>query len=215
MKPKGLLLYMKFRVKCHVVTLKLTNVSPWWWRQYAPLKRRSTSTWLHSATSQKTVNFILATVRTWNLTFITVFTAAHITSYSEVRWMQSISPNTIYFKIHFSITLPLTSRCGWSPPFRLPIQNFVPISYVFPACLYTMLFSSHLSVLHSHTSDSPWSHHSDNKWWKVQTMELLIMQFFTVSHHFICQGPDILLSTLFSNMLNLFFLNIRETTLVI
>jgi hypothetical protein len=20
---------------------------PWWWRQYAPLKRRSTSTWLH------------------------------------------------------------------------------------------------------------------------------------------------------------------------
>jgi hypothetical protein len=26
-------------------------------RQYAPLKRRSTSTWLHSATSQKTLNF--------------------------------------------------------------------------------------------------------------------------------------------------------------
>jgi hypothetical protein len=24
---------------------------PWWWRQYEPLKRRSTSTWLHGATS--------------------------------------------------------------------------------------------------------------------------------------------------------------------
>jgi hypothetical protein len=39
-----------------------------WWRQYAPLKRRSTSTWLHGATSHKTLNFILAAVRTWNLT---------------------------------------------------------------------------------------------------------------------------------------------------
>jgi hypothetical protein len=26
----------------------------WWWRQYAPLKRSSTSTWLHGATSQNT-----------------------------------------------------------------------------------------------------------------------------------------------------------------
>jgi hypothetical protein len=31
--------------------------SPWWWRQYAALKHRSASTWLHGATSQKTVNF--------------------------------------------------------------------------------------------------------------------------------------------------------------
>jgi hypothetical protein len=31
---------------------------PWWWRQYAPLKSRSTSTWLHGTTSQKTLNFI-------------------------------------------------------------------------------------------------------------------------------------------------------------
>jgi hypothetical protein len=28
--------------------------SPWWWRQYTPLKRRSTSTWQHGATSQWT-----------------------------------------------------------------------------------------------------------------------------------------------------------------
>jgi hypothetical protein len=32
------------------------------------LKHRSASTWLHGATSQKTLNFILAAVRTWNLT---------------------------------------------------------------------------------------------------------------------------------------------------
>jgi hypothetical protein len=40
----------------------------WWWRQYAPLKRRSTSTWPHGSTSQKTLNFRLDAVRTWNLT---------------------------------------------------------------------------------------------------------------------------------------------------
>jgi hypothetical protein len=32
----------------------LHGTSTWWWRQYAPLKRRSTSTWLHSAASLKT-----------------------------------------------------------------------------------------------------------------------------------------------------------------
>jgi hypothetical protein len=47
--------------------------SPWWWRQYAPLKYRSTSTWPHGATSQKTLNFMLSAVRTWNLTFIKCF----------------------------------------------------------------------------------------------------------------------------------------------
>jgi hypothetical protein len=41
--------------------------SPWWWRQYAPLKCRSTSTWPRSVTSHKTLNFILAAVRTWNI----------------------------------------------------------------------------------------------------------------------------------------------------
>jgi hypothetical protein len=36
----------------------LSGRSPWWWRPYSPLKRQSTSTWLHGATSQKTLNFI-------------------------------------------------------------------------------------------------------------------------------------------------------------
>jgi hypothetical protein len=30
---------------------------PWWWWQYTPMKRRSPSTWLYGATSQKTLNF--------------------------------------------------------------------------------------------------------------------------------------------------------------
>jgi hypothetical protein len=42
--------------------------STWRWRQCATLKRRSTSMWLHGSTSQKTLNFTLTAVRTWNLT---------------------------------------------------------------------------------------------------------------------------------------------------
>jgi hypothetical protein len=38
-----------------------------WWRQYKPLKRRSTPTRLHDTTSQKTLIFILDAMRTWNL----------------------------------------------------------------------------------------------------------------------------------------------------
>jgi hypothetical protein len=40
--------------------------SPWWWRQYAPLKHQSTPT-LHAAIYQKALIFTLAAVRTWNL----------------------------------------------------------------------------------------------------------------------------------------------------
>jgi hypothetical protein len=41
---------------------------PWWWRQYAPLKRRSTFI-LHGSISQKTIlNIIPTAVRTWSLT---------------------------------------------------------------------------------------------------------------------------------------------------
>jgi hypothetical protein len=45
-----------------------SHSSPWWWRKYVPLKRRPTII-LHGSTSQKTIlNYILAAVRTWNLT---------------------------------------------------------------------------------------------------------------------------------------------------
>jgi hypothetical protein len=41
--------------------------SPWWWRQYAPLKCLSTQTRLHGAITQMALIFLLAAVRTWNL----------------------------------------------------------------------------------------------------------------------------------------------------
>jgi hypothetical protein len=45
----------------------LRDDDPLWWRQHAPLKRR-TIIILHGSTSQKTIlNFILAAVRTWKL----------------------------------------------------------------------------------------------------------------------------------------------------
>jgi hypothetical protein len=37
--------------------------SPWWWGQYTPMKRRSTSTRLHDDITQKADIFILAAVR--------------------------------------------------------------------------------------------------------------------------------------------------------
>jgi hypothetical protein len=49
--------------------------SSWWWRQQAPLKRRWTSTRLHSATTQKTAIFIIAAVRTSSLTACCLFTS--------------------------------------------------------------------------------------------------------------------------------------------
>jgi hypothetical protein len=50
-----------------VVSLEKTDVSGW--RQFAPLKRRPTPTRLHGAISHKELIFILAAVKTWNLTY--------------------------------------------------------------------------------------------------------------------------------------------------
>jgi hypothetical protein len=61
-----------YGILCPVVTLSgltfqrfLLCPSPWWWRQYKPLKRRFISTSLHVTISHKAVRFILASVRTW------------------------------------------------------------------------------------------------------------------------------------------------------
>jgi hypothetical protein len=66
--PCKIIVDRRFRV--HTASI-ITH--PWWWRQYAPLKRRSTII-LQGSTSQKTIlNIILAAVRTWNLTSIVSF----------------------------------------------------------------------------------------------------------------------------------------------
>jgi hypothetical protein len=59
--------------------------SSWWWRQSAPLKHRSTSMWQHGATSQTTLNFIFAAMRTWNLHKIH-FSFLHPVLYLLVRY---------------------------------------------------------------------------------------------------------------------------------
>jgi hypothetical protein len=61
-------LWTKFMSEPREESVQSIRLIPWWWRQHAPLKRLSSSTWLHSDISQKTLNFILAAVRTWNLT---------------------------------------------------------------------------------------------------------------------------------------------------
>jgi hypothetical protein len=45
--------------------------SPWCWRHFERINCRSASNLLHGAKSQKTLNFILAAMRTWNLTVAT------------------------------------------------------------------------------------------------------------------------------------------------
>jgi hypothetical protein len=54
----------------------------------APLKRRSTSVWLHGSTFHKTLNFILAAVRTWNLTENKVIYSLFYDTFSVTRTTQ-------------------------------------------------------------------------------------------------------------------------------
>jgi hypothetical protein len=48
-----------------------------------------------------------------------------------------------------------------------------------------------------------WLYHFNYIWWKVQVMKLLIMQILSILLQLEFFGPNILLSTLFSNTLNL------------
>jgi hypothetical protein len=66
-----------------------------WWRQYAPLKRRSTII-LHGSITQKTaLNIILAAVRTWNLTFIKVSCVVTDVTY-EIIWSNLSDYGMVY-----------------------------------------------------------------------------------------------------------------------
>jgi hypothetical protein len=50
---------------CRLVETHRSFKSLWWWRQYAPLKRRSISTRLHGAMSQKAVIYVLSNFIEW------------------------------------------------------------------------------------------------------------------------------------------------------
>jgi hypothetical protein len=70
---------------------------PWWWRQYVPLKCRLTII-LHGSTSQKTIlNFILAAVRTWNLTKNSIC-SAYFRKVGNIKFNQNL------FALRYAIT---------------------------------------------------------------------------------------------------------------
>jgi hypothetical protein len=71
-----------------------------------------------------------------------------------------------------------------------------------------MPYLPHALYIHR-PSHTPWFDNFSNIWWTVQMMELLIMQFSTVSYHLFLWNPDILLSTLFLCTLNRF--NLRSS----
>jgi hypothetical protein len=73
----------------------------WWWRQHAPLKRRSTII-LHGSISQKTtLNVILAAVKTLNLTIIKADYRLHIREQSSWK-IFLIIPESFFFWIYHS-----------------------------------------------------------------------------------------------------------------
>jgi hypothetical protein len=120
-----------------------------------------------------------------------MFTRVCHWSLSWARWSQSTTSHTISLR---SIPLLSTYLCLDLPnvlPFWFSNQNFLCISYL-----------SHAWFV-SHLSHPPWGDHPNNIWWSVQVMKLLIMQSVQPLTTSSLLGPNILLSNLFSNTLNL------------
>jgi hypothetical protein len=65
------------------------DVSSWWWRQYAPLKRRSTSTWLHGSTTQKTLKLHARVQILWMI---------HTSQLGPVRAVKNYTCHTPFYK---------------------------------------------------------------------------------------------------------------------
>jgi hypothetical protein len=73
--------------------------SPWWRRQQAPLKRQLNSTRLHGATTQKTVIFIHAAVRTWNLALKIELNSTTADAGNDLR-CSALNPGTTVKSLH-------------------------------------------------------------------------------------------------------------------
>jgi hypothetical protein len=74
----------------------------WWWRQYAPLETLVNFNVTTRTTSQKTLNFILTVVRTWNVTTtLKVTTTSNKGKYAFHYWL---CPGTFWYAlIHISL----------------------------------------------------------------------------------------------------------------
>jgi hypothetical protein len=101
---------------------------PWWWNQYAPPKHQSTST-LHGATPQKDVIFILATVRTWNVTKMEMSTSTYynmniwyILTLNKWPWINSSFADAQWWLSWNSDKLFWFSWC-----IQIPVVNYWPI----------------------------------------------------------------------------------------
>jgi len=78
---------------------------------------------------------------------------------------------TLFFKIHSNTTFPYTPRSSeWSLQVFQP--NFSMHSHISNACYI------------SHPSHLPWFDQSNNIWWSIQLILLLIMQSSSASCHF-------------------------------
>jgi hypothetical protein len=103
-------------------------------------------------------------------------------------------------KICLNIILPFTSRSAWWP-LSLWISNQNPV------CIPLLPHSCYMPC----SSHPPWLDHSKYTWWRVQVLKLLIIQFSPTSLTYSLFGPNILLSTLFSDTLSLCSsLNVRN-----
>jgi hypothetical protein len=134
------------------------NNYPWWWRQYAPLKRRSTII-LHGSITQKTaLNIILAAVRTWNFSlslrdtrrhtwptwaaaaeFWTVLRIySHVTS--SVSQLQSFSVRAL------SLSLSEPSAVDHVGQYIIELQWLVQQKWQETDCIYTLIRQSFASM---------------------------------------------------------------------
>jgi hypothetical protein len=104
--------------------------------------------------------------------FTTPFTRALHWSLSWARSIHTIPSHLS--KIHFNIVYqPTFWSSQWSPSFRLSRQ--------YPICIPLLPHSCYMPC----PSYPPWLDQSNYTWRRVQIMKLLIMQFSSVSCHFI------------------------------
>jgi hypothetical protein len=108
--------------------------------------------------------------------FFTTFTRALHLSQSRARPIQSTSPHPTSQRYSYIFILSIHLCLGLPSghfPSGLPTSN-----------LYAFLFSPHSSYM-PRSSHSPWLHHSNYAWRRVQIMKLLTMPFTSPSRHFI------------------------------
>jgi hypothetical protein len=126
----------------------------------------------------------------------TVFTRTRHWNLSWVRRIQFISSHPVSM-IHFTIIPPSTPKF---PGVVSSLQVFRPIF-----CVFRVVYRIHLP------SHSPWLDHSNNLWWKHKLWNSSLYNVLQPTAIMSLLDPNILLSTLFSDTLDLCFLRSWQT----